>query len=250
MEKLQLSVAIITKNEEENLKKLLPVLYSFVSQIVIVDCGSTDKTIEVSHQFEADVIQQKWLGFAKQKNFALENCKYDWLLLLDADEIPDENMIGDIRKVILNNKYGAYYLKRYTFYLGKVLNYAWQPDKQLRMVHRSSNPEWMGGVVHEYLSANGDRGTLNGKLIHYSYKNIFHHYEKTIYYASLGADKYFSSGRKANIINLIINPLFAFINMYVIRLGILDGWRGLIASFSSMTGTFLKYSMLMERIHK
>jgi len=130
------------------------------------------------------------------------------------------------------------------------MKYSWQPDKQLRLVHKNNNPKWVGGEVHEYLQVDGKIKELNGKLIHYSYKDIVHHFQKTINYAELSAIKNIRIGKKVSPINLIINPIFAFMNLYVLKLGLLDGWRGLIAGFSSMTGTFLKYAIIISKINK
>ena len=117
----------------------------------------------------------------------------------------------------------------------------------LRLARRSKNPEWRGGSVHEYLKVEGKAGYLNGVLIHYSYKDVSEHFRKTIEYAKLSSDDYFKTGKKFSILNLIFNPVAAFIRLYIINRGFLDGIRGLIAASSSFVYTFLKYAFLFEK---
>lgn len=250
MKKISLSVAIITKNEEENLKKLLPIINQFAEELVIVDNYSDDKSEEIANLYGCKFIKQEWMGFSEQKNFAFQHCKNDWILSLDADEIPDEILIAEIISIIDKNNIGAYKINRYTHYLGKLMKYSWQSDLQLRLVHKSKNPVWVGGEVHESLKVDGEILKTKGILIHYSYKDISHHFQKTIQYAELGAIKYLRLEKKVSLINLIINPTYAFVNMYLIKFGFLDGWRGLVAAFSSMTGTFLKYGITISKMNK
>ncbi len=250
MKKLSLSVAIITKNEEENLKILLPVITRFAEEVVIIDSFSADGTEEIANLYACKLIKQDWLGFSEQKNLAIQHCKNDWILSLDADEIPDDELISEIKSIIDKNKIASYKLNRFTHYLGKLMKYSWQPDLQLRLVHKSKNPVWIGGEVHESLKVDGEIFNIKGKLIHYSYKDITHHFQKTVQYAELGASKYERLGKKASIANLIINPIFAFFNLYLFKFGMFDGWRGLVAGFSSMTGTFLKYAFLINKMKK
>lgn len=246
MKKNSLSIAIITNNEEENLSKLLSVINKISNDIVIVDSGSIDNTPKIAAEYNCNFITQSWLGFSKQKNIAFDNCKNDWILFLDADEIPDEQLIISINKVLYKNEPNSFILKRYSYYLDKLMNYSWQPDRQLRLVHKSLEPLWEGGDVHEYLNVGGNKVIIEGKLIHYSYKSISHHFEKTIKYAELGAKKMISNNRKFGYYNLVLNPIIAFVAMYFIKCGFMDGWRGIIAAFSSMTGTFLKYSIAIS----
>ena len=217
MKKISLSVAIITKNEEENLKILLPIISSFAEEVVIIDSYSSDNTKEIAGQYECKFLENKWLGFSEQKNLAFSNCKNDWILSLDADEIPDEVLIENIIEIVETNDIASYKINRNTHYLGKLMKYSWQPDKQLRLVHKSNNPMWVGGEVHESLQVAGEIKEISGKLIHFSYKDIVHHFQKTIQYAELGASKNLRLGKMVNPVNLVINPIFAFINLYFLK---------------------------------
>jgi glycosyltransferase involved in cell wall biosynthesis len=248
--KLPLSVAYISKNEEQIIGSSIDSISQIASQIIIVDNFSTDNTINIAKSRGAEVFSEEWKGFTEQKNSALQKCSQPWILLLDCDEIVDNYLKIEIQKIITDNNIGFYSINRKIFYLGKLMKYSWQPDNVVRLVHKNLNPKFVGLMVHEKIeTGNYQVNQLKNSIIHYSYKNLTDHFTKTIKYSKLSAESYFQAGRKAKIINLIINPIFAFTNMYFFKLGFLDGWRGLLAAFSSMTGTFLKYAFLMEINH-
>ncbi|MDT3740932.1 MAG: glycosyltransferase family 2 protein [Candidatus Kapabacteria bacterium] len=242
---LPLSVAYISFNEEHIIESSINSIKSLASQIIVVDSFSSDRTVEIARNLGAEVFSEEWKGFVAQKNSALNKCSQDWILLLDCDEIVSPLLLQEISEVVKSNKPAAYSINRRTVYLGKKMNHSWQPDRVTRLVHKSLYPQFTGGKVHEKLEHSAKEvNNLKHEILHYSYKDISNHFEKTVQYAKLSAETYFEKGTKAGICNLIINPLFAFVNMYFFKLGFLDGWRGLIAAYSSMTGTFLKYAEL------
>ena len=242
---LSLSVAYISFNEEHIIESSINSIKSLAGQIVVVDSFSSDRTVEIARNSGAEVFSEEWKGFVAQKNSALNKCSQDWILLLDCDEIVSPPLLQEISEVVKSNEPAAYSINRRTVYLGKVMNHSWQPDRVTRLVHKSLYPHFTGGKVHEKLEHSAKEvNNLKHEILHYSYKDISNHFEKTVKYAKLSAETYFEKGTKAGICNLIINPLFAFVNMYFFKLGFLDGWRGLIAAYSSMTGTFLKYAEL------
>jgi glycosyltransferase involved in cell wall biosynthesis len=241
-----ISVAIITYNEESNLLRTLKAVSDIASEIIIIDSYSKDKTIEIAERFGAKIFTEDWKGFVDQKNSAIDKCTKEWILMLDADEVVSEELKLSMVKEIASPVANGYYINRKTHYIGKLMDHAWQPDWNLRLVKRSANPEWKGDMVHEYLEITGRKAKLDGILIHYSYNNIKHHFEKTIRYAEISARSYFEKGRRAGVVNLLINPIYAFIRLYFLRLGFLDGIRGFIAAISSAFGTFLKYAFLWE----
>jgi glycosyltransferase involved in cell wall biosynthesis len=246
-EKPPLSVCIITHNEEKNIVRTLQQVKDIAYEIIIVDSFSQDKTCELAMEFGAKVYKEEWNGFVDQKNSALEKCTQEWILMLDADEVVSDKLHSSIIRVINYPKADAYYINRKTHYLGKLMNYAWQPDWNLRLVKRSAKPVWKGNMVHESLYVNGNTGRLEGEMIHYSYTGIKHHFEKTIRYAEISAQSYFERGRRAGILNILLNPLYAFFRIYFLHKGVLDGVRGFIAAISSAFGTFLKYAFLWEK---
>jgi glycosyltransferase involved in cell wall biosynthesis len=232
-------------------KRILLELFSksriLLYEIIIVDSFSQDNTCEIAIGFGAKIFKEDWKGFVAQKNSALEKCTQEWILMLDADEVVSEELRSSIISVINNPKADAYYINRKTHYLGKLMNYAWQPDWNLRFVKRSARPLWKGDMVHESLHINGRTSRIKGEMIHYSYAGIKHHFEKTIRYAEISAQSYFERGRRAGILNILLNPLYAFVRIYFLRKGVFDGIRGFIAAISSAFGTFMKYAFLLEK---
>ncbi len=246
MKKLSLSVPIITFNEEDNIGKTLESIALIASEIIIVDSGSTDKTLEIAGKYGACIFSEKWKGHIGQKNSAIEKCSEEWILSLDADEPVSEELRTEIFDAISNPEYDGYIINRKTFYTGRLLNHAWQPDRKLRLVRRNTNPVWKGLNPHDELHIEGKTSLLKGFIIHYSYRDIKHHFNKTVDYARQSAQSYSENGRKFHFINLLFNPPVAFIRLYIIHLGFLDGFRGLLAGFSSYVYTFLKYVFLWE----
>lgn len=246
MNKLNLSVAIITYNEELRLEKTLKSVSDIAKEIIIIDSFSQDKTVEIGKKYNAKIYLEEWKGFAGQKNSLLEKCSCDFILYLDADEVIEEELKKSIIQAVTNPNVSGYYVKRKTYYLGKLLNYSWQKDERLRLVRRSDNPLWVGDIVHEELKVEGKKELLNGYLTHYSYKDIEDHFNKTIRYAKLSAESYFKNGKKFKLSKLIFSPFFSFIKLYFIKGGFLDGLQGLIAGFSAYVYAFLKYIFLWD----
>jgi len=246
MEKLPLSVAIITFNEEKKLPKTLEAVKDIASQIVVVDSGSTDKTIEIAKSYGAEVYVEDWKGFVAQKNSALKKCRQKWILSLDADEVVSEKLKGEIVKKVKNPDADGYLINRKTYYLGRFLEHSWQPDWKLRLVKRDANPRWEGLDPHDYLVIDGEVKKLKGNLLHYSYEDIFDHYSRAVKYAKISAESYHKKGKRFRLFNLLFNPTWAFFKQYFLKLGFLDGIRGLSVAKSYSFSIFLKYLFLWE----
>lgn len=246
MPKLPLSVSIISFNEEENIERTLASIADIASEIVIVDSFSKDRTVEIAKNFGANVFLEEWKGYISQKNSALEKCTQKWILALDCDEVVTPELKSSIVEAIQRDEKIGYYLNRKTYYLGKLLKRSWRPDWKLRLVRRDCSPRWEGLDPHETLKASCPTAKLKGVLLHYSYKNLKHHFEKTMYYANLSAQTYYRLGRKFHLYNLLCNPIFSFVKIYFINLGFVDGIRGLLAGISAFVSTFLKYAFLWE----
>ena len=244
--KLDLSVAIITFNEEKRLGATLESICDISSEIVVIDSFSQDRTVEIAKKYNAKVFQEQWKGFVAQKNSLTSKCSHNFILYLDADEVISSELKREIVKAINKPYADGYYLRRKTHYLGKLLNYAWQKDERLRLVKKSAEPLWKGEIVHEELFINGKTSLLNGYIIHYSYKDIKEHFTKTINYANLSAKSYYNKGKKPSISKLVFSPFFSFFKLYILKKGFLDGVGGLIAGFSAYVYVFLKYAFLWE----
>jgi len=244
--KLPLSVAIITYNEEDIIGRTLEAVKDIASEIVVVDSHSTDRTREIAESYGAKVFVEDWKGYSGQKNSALEKCSQEWVLFLDADEVVSEELKESIAKELQNPRADGYLINRRTYYMGKFLKYAWQPEWRTLLVNKRTNPVWVG-EPHAFISIKaGKTYKLKGDLYHFSYKNLKEHIRKLFTYSGQAAIFMYKSGRKCRSINLIFNPMWAFLKVYILQRGILDGIPGLVASFMTMVYTFFKYAFLYE----
>lgn len=245
--KLDLSVAIITYNEQRRLAETLLSVKDFAKEIIIVDSHSTDNTVQIAQEFNAKVYTHDWEGFVIQKNFLTSYTSCKWILYLDADEIITPSLQNEIKAIIAMDEKKSYEINRLTFYMGKLLKYAWQPNYRVRLVRKDSNPIWEGHLVHESLKTNYPVERINDYMVHKSYYDIQDHFQKTIKYAKLSAQSYKQQGKKASVLKLIFSPIFSAFKLYIIHRGYKDGIAGLIAAFSALVYTFLKYAFLFEK---
>lgn len=244
--KPSLTVAIIAHNEQDRLPKTLAAVADIASEIVLINSCSTDNTVEVARSFGAQVYTEEFKGYVEQKNSLIPKCTQDWILFLDADEVLNPELKAAIVAAIAAGEPKAYEMNRLTFYLGKLLKHAWQPNYRLRLVRRAANPKWVGEIVHEALECSDPVARLPGYIVHYSYRDVNDHFERTIRYAKMSAQSYIKRGKKPSLLKIIFSPIFSFIKLYFIKLGCLDGRAGYIAAQSAFIYTFLKYVFLWE----
>ncbi|MFM8472358.1 MAG: glycosyltransferase family 2 protein [Candidatus Kapaibacterium sp.] len=246
---LPLTIAIIAKNEAHHLRRLLPRLVAMNARIaVVIDSTTTDDSEAVCMEYGATVRVEPWRGSIEQKNAALATCSGDWVWSLDADEFPDDDLCDEVARFIASGTPGAALIRRRTVYMGKTLRFAWQPDIHLRLVHTSLNPRFINERGHDKMSCDRSMSTtLKGWMDHHSFRSVRHHFEKTVYYAQLGADDYHARGRSATVLNLLVNPMHAWFKMSVLRGALLDGLPGVLAGLSAWLHVFLKYAMLLEK---
>lgn len=244
--KPSLTVALIAHNEQDRLPKTLAQIQDIAAEIILINSCSTDNTVEVARSFGAKVYTEEFKGYVEQKNSLIPKCTKDWILFLDADEVLNDELKAAIVQVITQGEQHAYEMNRLTFYLGKLLKHAWQPNYRLRLVRRAANPKWVGEIVHESLESDDKVARLPGYIIHYSYRDVNDHFERTIRYAKMSAQSYIKRGKKPSLAKIIFSPVFSFIKLYFIKLGFLDGRAGYIAAQSAFIYTFLKYVFLWE----
>ncbi len=244
MDKLPLSVAIITYNEEDIIGRTLEAVKDIASEIVVVDSGSTDRTREIAESYGAKVYVEEWKGYAGQKNSALEKCTQEWVFFLDADEVVSEELRRSVIKELRNPKADGYLINRRTYYLGRLLRYTWQPEWRLRLVRVSAQPFWKGDIHEELLVEKGNIMKLRGSIYHYSYRSLSDHINKAVKFSRAAALQ--KNYKDAGILDLLVRPLWAFFKTYLLQRGVLDGYAGLVASMMSMVYTFLKYAFLYE----
>lgn len=249
---MKLSVAIITHNEERIIERTLKAISDIADEILIVDSFSTDGTKTICQQFpKVKFIEHSFEGFGPQKNFALSQCSGDWVLFLDADEIPDEKAKEEIRLIIAQDKpaYKVYSIKFNNIFLGKTLKHGgWGNVKRERFFLKSV-ARYSDDIVHELFLTEEPVGELKGHLNHYTYKDIFHHIEKSNTYTSMMAKKMYERGKKSSTFKIIFSPKFQFFKCYVLRGGFKDGLVGYYAAKTSEFYTFLKYKKLYEMHH-
>ena len=241
-----LSVLIITFNEERNIGRCLNSVKDVANEIVVVDSFSTDRTEEICQKYCVRFIKQKFLGYIEQKNYARQYAKFDYILSLDADEALSEKLKNSIIEEKKNFKYDGYIMSRLTNYCGKWIKHSgWYPDKKLRLFKRNSG-KWGGINPHDKFIQNTKTKTthLNGDILHYSYYNINEHLKRVENFSDIAAKALFENGSKTNIIKIMFSPLLKFIRNYFFFCGFLDGKSGYIICKLAARTTYLKYLKL------
>lgn len=247
--RLPISAAIITLNEEQNLRRCLESLRELVSEIVVIDSGSTDRTREVAAEFGAIFETRPWPGHIGQKNNALERCTGPWVLCVDADEAVSPELAASIRRAFERSEpsQNGFYVNRLNFYLGQWIRHAWQPEWRLRLVRKSGGPRWGGLDPHDRLEISGATGRLRGDLLHWSFESLRDHLQKTVKYAEIMAESYARTGRPCRWYHVIFSPWLAFLKILVVKSGWRDGWRGWVIAGAKWINVFAKYAFLLER---
>ncbi len=252
-----LSVAIITLNEEANLARTLESV-RWADEIVVIDSGSTDRTVEIARSYGVEVIERDWPGFAAQKNFALSQCSGTWVLSLDADEELSPELQRQIRTLLASNPpVDAFRLKRRNLFLGRWMRHGgFYPDAKLRLFRRCAanfamRPKFEDRPVHETITFDGAAQTLDYDLIHHAYPSLGAYLEHMGRYSSLGAELLVGKDRVSRSLPVflgyvLIGPFFAFLWNYLFRLGFLDGREGLLLHLYHAVYTSWKYAKAWE----
>ena len=243
-----MSVLIITLNEEEHLKALLSDL-DFADEIIIVDSFSIDGTEIIAKSFQkVKFIQNKFKNFSSQRNFAISQAKNDWILFIDADEVLTLELKQEIIETLLNNKnYSAFFFERIFMFEGKVLKYSGnQTDKIFRLFDKNSARYDEKRLVHEKLIVNGKIGSLKNKLIHHSYSCYNDYKEKIIFYGKFKAKEKFIKKVKPRFILQLLHPSYNFLYNYFIRLGLLDGKKGILVCYLNAYCIVIRYRELKK----
>ncbi len=241
-----ISVAVIVKNEAENLPQMLKSI-SWVDEIIILDTGSQDNTIAIAKNAGCKVYESPWLGFGKCKQLAVEYCSHDWVLSLDADEVVTPQLQEKLIEISKSDSYCAgYRIKRKSFYLNKMIKYCgWNKDYTLRFF-RKDKGKFNDKMVHESVQIDGEIGYIKEHLLHYTYPTINSHLEKMVLYSDLASKSLFSKGKKSSLTGAYCKANWKFITMYILKFGFLDGKTGFLLSYNSAMGVFWKYSKLWE----
>jgi glycosyltransferase involved in cell wall biosynthesis len=247
----KISALLITFNEILHIREVLENL-SFADEIIVVDSFSTDGTVEVVREFpEVQLYQNPFKDFTSQRTFALTKASYDWILFIDADERLPQKLIDEVLDTVANpNAAAAYFMKRIIFFNGKQLRFGGrQKDKIHRLFQKGKARYRLGLLVHEKLEVSGDTGVLNNFLIHYPYKNFAHYEAKRKHYAKLKAQELFDKKLSPAPFHFYVKPIVKFFQHYLLKLGFLDGYSGLVLSWLNAKYVYKRYIYLKEIRH-
>jgi glycosyltransferase involved in cell wall biosynthesis len=239
---MQISATIIARDEERNIARAIESLRC-CDEIVVVDSGSIDRTIEIATKLGARVVEAGWRGYAAQKNFAAECAKYDWILSIDADEALSESLEADIWLLKKNGpRFDAYTMPRLAQYLGKwILHSGWYPDRKVRL-YRRDKAKWIGDYVHESVTVYGTIGHLDSNLLHYTCQSFTEHLKTMDRYTTLAAEELVARGKRVTYRHLLAEPAWTFFRTYFLQRGFLDGVEGLAIAYMAALYSFLKYA--------
>jgi len=244
---MKLSVAIITLNEDKIIEKTLKAVKEIADEIIVVDSGSTDSTVEICKRYNATVYNESWKGFGPQKNSAIEKCTGEWVLLLDADEVVSPELKEKIVDIINGkNKYEVYDINRCSICFGKEIEYGGWSNQYATRLWKNKKVKLNDNLVHEDFITDCEKGKIKEKIAHYSYLNLSDYLKRFDKYTTLGALEYYKRGKKASVFQIIFNPFYKFIRMYFIRGGFLDGLEGFLLAIFSSCYSMAKYFKLRE----
>ena len=224
---MNISAVIIAHNEARNIGRCLASLKGIADEVLVLDGHSTDGTVEICREHGARVVDQDWLGYSATKNLGNDMATHPYILSMDADEALSEELKASIL-AIKESANGAYSFNRLAFYCERPIRHGgWYPDVKLRLFPRGQ-ARWEGAFVHEELRADAGVSVthLAGDLLHYTYYSVAEHRERARRYAGLAAERLRGRRKAGLLVKAIFSPAWRFFQMYCLKLGFLDGWRG------------------------
>ncbi len=225
-----ITAIIITLNEEKNIPKALESVKDLADEVIVVDCGSKDKTVELAKEFGAKVFIREFDNFANQKNWAVLKASNEWILSLDADEIISKELAGEIKIAIQDNNYSGYLIPRRNFILGAEIKHSrWSPDSHI-WLWKKDKGKWVGDV-HEEVKVLGKIGLLKSAKIHNSHQSVTDFIEANDQYSDLESQILFSNKVPFSFLKMIKMSAFEFCIRFFYKRGFLDGWRGFTLSY-------------------
>lgn len=238
---------IVCMNEEHQIRRCLESV-QWCDSIVVVDSGSTDNTLAICQEFGCIIYQRPWPGYVEQKRFALDQCKTEWVLNLDADEEVSMELRKEIQELLGKDdrSTNGYLISRVVFFLGKWWRKGgWYPEYRLRLCRRSATT-WGGTDPHEKAQVAGRVSRLNGELLHYTYADFSHQIRTLNSYSSQAALSMFRAQKRVKKLKMFINPCGRFVKSYIIKRGYREGFPGLLVAVIEAFYVFLKYVKLWE----
>lgn len=239
-----LSVIVITLNEAHNIEACLRSVH-FADQLVVLDSGSTDETVQLARQLGAEVsVNSQWQGFGIQKNRALTLASSDWVLSIDADERLSVELQAEIQEILEHPGADAYCFPRLSSYCGQYIHHSgWYPDPVTRLFRRGA-ARFSDDIIHERVIVKGQVSRLRNRLLHESFPTFETVLKKVDSYSSAGAERLLSKGKSSSFPKALGHGLWAFIRTYFLQMGFLDGWMGLALAISNAEGTYYRYLKL------
>ncbi len=239
---MKISATIITYNEERKIARAIESLRC-CDEILVLDSGSNDRTVELASNLGARVVESAWRGFAGQKNHASELASNDWVLSIDADEALSEALEAEIWQVKKNGpRFDAYTMPRLAQYLGRwIFHSGWYPDRKIRLFDRR-HASWVGKYIHESVRVHGTVGHLEANLLHFTCDSLSEHLRTMDRYTTLAAEQMIAEQRRVGWLNLVLDPSWTFFKTYIVDRGFLDGTEGLAIAYMAGLYNFLKYA--------
>ncbi len=243
-----LSVVIITFNEERNIGRCIDSVKEVADEIVVLDSFSTDNTVEIAIEKGAIVRQQEFTRYVQQKNTALQLATHNYVLSLDADEALSDTLSNSILNAKQQFGYRSYSMKRSNFFCTRFIRHGlWYPDRKLRLFDKRI-AKWGGYDPHDKVILEGQIAVkkLDGDLLHYAYYSINEYLDKNERVSAIAARSMYEHGIKKHWSKLYLSPAWEFINGYILRLGFLDGYYGLLIAIHCANQSFLKHQLLQQ----
>jgi len=234
----------ITYNEEANIERFVKSM-SFADEIIIVDSNSTDKTVEIAKTHHVKVIKRKFDDFASQKNFAIKQANFDWIVFFDLDETISPELASEIKSSIADpGTFEAFKVNRNFHFMGKRIKYSGFQNDAVVRIFKKSNAQYSSNLVHETLEVDGNIKTLKHRSDHFSYKGFDQYNNKLTQYSQLQAKTLYTKNLRPNLYHFLMRPCYRFWHQYFIRLGVLDGKEGFILAYTSAFAVFKRYLYL------
>lgn len=248
---LEISAVIITLNEERRLARALDSLSaapSVIDEVLIVDCGSTDRTREIAARHGARLLSHPWEGYARQKNYAASHAKYPWILSIDADEALTPPLAAELDQLKREGpgEAAGFLMPRAACYQGRWIRHSgWYPDFKLRLYDRRRG-RWVGDYVHEHVEVDGPVKKLGGDLQHFTCDSFEEHLRSLDRYTTLAARESLERGEGWVLPKMLAGPPWKFVETYLFRQGFRDGFPGLVIAGMASFYVFLKYAKLWQ----
>ncbi len=248
-DELLVSVCLIARNEEKYIEQCLRSVKRVADEIILVDTGSTDRTVELAKQYTDKIVYREFRGYKDKHEYSDSMTTGDWILWMDADERVTPELRASIEALRQRDPAtmpDGFWISRKTNFLGRwVLHSGWFPDFQMRL-YRKAASYWDGVAPHEVAHVRGRTEKLPGLLLHYTADDLSDYHRRVLTYATLSAEHLVKKGKSASGTEIFILPIAAFLRSYLIKRGFLDGIQGLIIAGFTAYGVFLRYAKVWE----